>query len=124
MPLELLFGEKLRLPYFPNPEIQHLHYSESTSAERYQLLQKIRLIAKNIANEQSDKIKERFDKSSFSHDFQINDLVWFEEFTPLGKNPKLTPKWQGPAKDTEVNDNNARVLLPKGKTKIYNIMRL
>jgi hypothetical protein len=42
----------------------------------------------------------------------------------LDKNPKLTPKWQGPAKITEINDTNARVLLPNGKTKIYNIMRL
>ncbi len=47
-PLKLLFGEKPRLPSFPNPDIQHLHYSESTSAERYQLLQKIRFLAKNI----------------------------------------------------------------------------
>ncbi len=43
---------------------------------------------------------------------------------PLGKNPKLTPQWQGPAKITEINDTNARVLLPNGKGKIYNIMRL
>ncbi len=123
-PFELLFGEKPSLPSFPNPEIQRLHYGESTSAERYQLLQKIRFIAKNIADEQSDKMKDKFDKSAFPHDFKINDLVWFEEFMPLGKNPKLTPKWQGPAKITEVNDTNVRVLLPNGKTKIYNIMRL
>jgi hypothetical protein len=54
----------------------------------------------------------------------ISDLVWFEDFAPLGKNPKLTPKWQGPAKITEINDTNARLQLPNGKTKIYNIMRL
>ncbi len=41
-PFELLFGEKPRLPSFPNPDIQRLHYGESTAAERYQLLQKIR----------------------------------------------------------------------------------
>ncbi len=50
--------------------------------------------------------------------------MWFEDFAPLEKNPKLTPKWQGPAKITEVNDTNSRVQLPNGKTKIYNIMRL
>ncbi len=50
--------------------------------------------------------------------------MWSEDFAPLGKTRKLTPKWQGPAKITEVNDTNARVLLPNGKTKIYNIMRL
>jgi hypothetical protein len=123
-PFELLFGERPRLPSFPNPEIQRLHYGESSAAERYQLLQKIRFLAKNIASEQKDKIKDNFDKNALPHEFKINDLVWFEEFAPLGKNPKLTPKWQGPAKITEVNDTNAKVILPNGKTKIYNIMRL
>ncbi len=41
MPFELLFGTKPRLPSFPNPDIQRVHYGESTLAERYQLLQKI-----------------------------------------------------------------------------------
>ncbi len=123
-PFELLFGERPRLLSFPNTEIQRLHYSESTSAERYQLLQKIQFLAKNIANDNGANIKDNFDKSAFPHDFNINDLVWFKDFVPLGKNPKLTPKWQVPAKITEVNDTNARVLLPNGKTKIYNIMRL
>jgi hypothetical protein len=48
--------------------------------------------------------------------------VWYEDFTLLGKNPKLTPKWQGPAKITEINDTNTSVLLPKGKTKILNVI--
>jgi hypothetical protein len=123
-PYKLLFGERPRLPSFPNLEIQRLHYGESASAERYQLLQKIQFLAKNIANDNSAKIKDNFDKSAFPHDFKINDLVWFEEFAPLGKNPKLTPKWQGPAKITEISDTNARLLLPNGKTKVYNVMRL
>jgi hypothetical protein len=50
--------------------------------------------------------------------------LWYEDFSPLGKNPKLTPKWQGPAKITEINDTNARVLLPNRKTKILNVMRI
>ncbi len=81
-------------------------------------------MAKNVASDQSAKIKDNFDKSAFPHDFSINDLVWFEDFAPLGKNPKLTPKWQGPAKITKINDTNARLQLPNGKTKIYNVMRL
>ncbi len=103
---ELLFGERPRLPSFPNPEIQRLHYHESTSAERYQLLQKILFLAKNIANDNSAKNKDNFDKSAFPHDFKIDDLVWFEDFAPLGKNSKLTPKWQGLGKITEINDTN------------------
>ncbi len=39
VPLELRFGTKPRLPSFPNPDIQKVHYSESTLAEQYQLLQ-------------------------------------------------------------------------------------
>jgi hypothetical protein len=124
MPFKLLFGDKPRLPSFPNQDIQRLHYGESTAAERYQLLQKIRFLAKNIANNNGAKVKDQFDKTAFPHNFAINDLVWFEHFAPLGKNPKLTPKWQGPAKITEVNDTNARLQLPNGKTKIYNVMRL
>ncbi len=108
----------------PNPDIQHLHNGESTSAERYQLLQKIRFLAKNISSDQGDKIKNNFDKLAFPHTFQIDDLEWYEDFAPLGKNPKLTPKWQGPAKITEINDANTRLLLPNGKTKILNFMQV
>ncbi len=43
---------------------------------------------------------------------------------PLGKNSKLTPKWQGPAKVTEINYNNSSILLPNGKSKALNMMRL
>jgi len=123
-PFELLFGEKPRMPSFPIPEIQRTYYGESTSAERYQLLQKIRFLAKNIAADQGDKIKENFDRSAFPHNFEINDLIWYEDFAPLGKNAKLTPKWQGPAKITKINDTNARILLANGKTKILNVMRI
>ncbi len=47
-PFKLLFGEKPQLPSFPNPDIQHLHYGEPTSAEHYQLLQKICFLAKTF----------------------------------------------------------------------------
>jgi hypothetical protein len=56
--------------------------------------------------------------------FNINELVWYEDFTPLGKSPKLTPKWSGPAKITEINESNARILLPNGKSKVLNVMCL
>jgi hypothetical protein len=121
-PFELLFGEKPRMPSFPIPEIQRKNYGESSSAERYQLLQKIRFLVKNIASDQSEKVKNNFDKSALPHNFEINDLVWYEDFPPLGKNAKLTPKWQGPAKITEINDTNAHTVLPNGKTKILNVM--
>jgi hypothetical protein len=124
LPIELLFGTKPRLPSFPNPDIQRVHYGESTSAEHYQLLQKIRFIAKNIAKANQDNSKSNFDKNALPHSFNIDDLVWYKDFSPLGKNPKLKPKWSGPAKITEVNDTNARILLPNGKSKVLNVMHL
>ncbi len=87
------------MPSFPNPEIQRTYYGVSSAAERYQLLQKIRFLAKNIATDQGEKIKDNFDKNALPHEFKINNLVWYEDFTPLGKNAKLTPKWQGPAEN-------------------------
>jgi hypothetical protein len=41
----LLFGEKAWLPSFPNEDIQKVHYCETTAAERFNLLQKLRKIA-------------------------------------------------------------------------------
>jgi hypothetical protein len=61
-PFELLFGKKPHMPSFPNPEIQRKNYGESTAAKRYKLLQKIRFLAKNIAADQGDKIKDNLTK--------------------------------------------------------------
>ena len=70
-------------------------------------LKKICFLARNIACDQGEKIKNNFDKNAMPHNFNINDLVWYEDFAPLGKNAKLTPKWQGLAKITEINDTNS-----------------
>jgi hypothetical protein len=101
-----------------------VHYGKSTSVEWYQLLQKIRFIAKNIAKSNQDTSKENFDKNALPYLFNIDNLVWYKDFAPLGKNPKLTPKWSGLAKITEINDTNARILLPSGKSKVLNVMCL
>ncbi len=50
--------------------------------------------------------------------------MWYNDFAPLGKNAKLTPKWQGPAKNTELNYTNTCIVLPSGKSKVLNFMRL
>jgi hypothetical protein len=67
----------------------------------------MRFLAKNIATDQGEKINSFFDKNALPHDFVINDLILYKDFSPLGKNAKLTPKWQGPAKIMEINDSNA-----------------
>jgi len=67
---ELLLGEKPCLPSFPNPDIQHLHYSESTSAEHYHRLQKICFLAKTFPAIKVIKLKTiltKFSSPQFSN---------------------------------------------------------
>jgi hypothetical protein len=45
-------------------------------------------IAKTIASENGDKVKQNFDKNAFPHSFNLDDLVWYEDFASLGKNTK------------------------------------
>jgi Integrase zinc binding domain/Integrase core domain len=54
-PFELLFGEKARLPSFPNEDIQKVHYGETSAAERFNLLQKLRKMAHNNAPQMDKK---------------------------------------------------------------------
>jgi hypothetical protein len=54
-PFELLFGEKARLPSFPNEDIQKVHYGETTAAERFNLLQKLRKITHENATSNGQK---------------------------------------------------------------------
>jgi transposase InsO family protein len=61
-PFELLFGEKARLPSFPNEDIQQLHYGETSAAERFNLLQNLRAKAHQSSTEHGLKSKNSFDK--------------------------------------------------------------
>jgi hypothetical protein len=74
-PFELSFGEKARLPYFPNEDIQQIHYGETSVAERFNLLQKLRTKAHQTATEQGLKSKSTFDKNTVPHQFKIRDKV-------------------------------------------------
>ncbi len=70
-PLELLFSEKARPPSFPNEDIQKIHYGETTEAERFNLLQKLRKIAHENASSSGQKTKEQYDKKALPHTFKI-----------------------------------------------------
>ncbi len=50
--------------------------------------------------------------------------MWLLDTTALGKNPKLTPKWVGPYKIVNLNDNNAKIKIKPNKFKVINISRL
>jgi hypothetical protein len=123
MPFELLFGEKARLPSFPNEDIQQLHYGETLAAERFNLLQKLRAKAHQNATEQGLKSKNTFDKNSMPHTFKIGDKVLISNDFYVGKNPKLAHTYTGPGEIIDINDTNAKVKL-NNKIKILNVNKL
>jgi hypothetical protein len=124
-PFELLFGIRPRLPSLPAPEIQHQHYGESFPAERLQLLQHARQIARKNTEQQGLKYKANSDHHAV---LPLTNLKWIKrcgcQTTALGKNPKLTPKWLGPYKIIDLNERNAKIEIKPNKVKIINISRL
>jgi len=74
-PFELLFGEKARLPSFPNEDIQQIHYGKTSAAERFNFLQNLRYKAHQSATEQGQKLIINFDKNTKPHNFKIGDKM-------------------------------------------------
>ncbi len=122
-PFELLFGEKARLPSFPNEDIQKVHYSETSAAERINLLQKLRKIAHENATSNGQKTKEQYDKKAFPHSFKIGDKVLIFNDFDTTKNPKLVPYWKGPGKIIDINITKAKIKF-KNKIKVLNVAKL
>jgi hypothetical protein len=116
-------GEKVRLPSFPNKDIQQLYYGETSAVECFNLLQKLREKAHQFASEHRDKSKQYFDKNSSAHKFKIGDKVLISNEFYMGKNPKLAPAFKGPAKIIDLNDTNAKVKIGN-KIKVLNINKL
>ena len=123
-PFELLFGVKPRLPSFPNPDIERVHYGEDFASERLNILRKARLLAHQHAQRTGQMTKDNFDKNTKAHSLKIGDSVLIKEMNFQGKNAKLAPKWIGPAKIIDVNETNARIKTAKGKEKVINVERL
>jgi hypothetical protein len=104
-PFELLFGEKARLPSFPNEDIQQIHYGETSAVERFHFLQKLRAKAHQFATEQGQKSKTNFDKNTMAHKFRIGDKVLISNDFYTGKITKLVPQFQGPSENIDINEN-------------------
>jgi len=119
-PFELLFGEKARLPSFPNEDIQQIHYGETSELERFNLLQKLRAEAHQSAMEQGLKSKVTFDKNTVPLNFKIGNKVLISNDFYIGKNPKLAPTFTGPGEIIYINDTNAKVKI-NNKIKILNV---
>jgi hypothetical protein len=122
-PFELLFGEIARLPSFPIEDIQKINYGETSAAERFNLLQKLRAQAHQFASEQGQKYKNNFDKNTMGHKFKIGDKVLISNDFYTRKNPKLAPKFNGPGEIININDTNAKVKI-NNKIKVLNMNKL
>jgi hypothetical protein len=61
-PFELLFVEKACLPSFPNKDNQNIHFGETSVAECFNLLQKIRRVAHENEVYNGQNTKEQFNK--------------------------------------------------------------
>jgi hypothetical protein len=122
-PFELLFGEKARLPSFPNEDIQKVHYGETTAAERFNLLQKLPKLAHENAAANGQKTKEQYDKNAMPHSFKNGDKVLIANDFDTTKNLKLVPNWKGPGEIIDINDTNARIKF-KNKIKVLNVTKL
>ena len=63
----------MRWRCFCMSDIQPIHYGETSAAERFNLLQKLRAKAHQITTEQGLKSKSIFDKDTVPHKFKIGD---------------------------------------------------
>ncbi len=123
-PFELLYGMKPRTPSIPGQDVQRKFYGESFAAERLQILQKARQIAKEKMDEKEKAYKEQHDKNAKKHNFSMGQKVWYLETNFLGKNKKLAPKYCGPATIIDVNKTVAKIKTEKNKLKTININKL
>ena len=124
-PFELLFGVKARLPSFPNPDIQKVHYGESFAAERLNILRKARELALMHAKSKGQEYKQHFDKSAVPHKFNIGQKVMLKEMSFLNKNTKLARQFSGPHLIVDIDANNATIKMRKtNKLKTVNVERI
>jgi hypothetical protein len=123
MPFELLFRDKARLPSFPNEDIQNIHNGETSAAECFNLLEKLREKGHQFTTENGDKTKHYFDKDTSAHKFKIGDKVLISNDFYTGKNPNLAPNFKGPSESIDINDTNAKLKIGN-KIKVLNMAKL
>ncbi len=63
----------------------------------------------NMPNNKVKNIKTILTKNVAPHKFRMDQKVWLSDTTALRENPKLTPKWLGPYKMVDLNENNAKI---------------
>ncbi len=104
--------------------MQRKFYGESFAAERLQILQKAREIAKEHIENKQKEYKKQDDKKAKEHDFSMGQKVWYVETNFLGKNKKLVPKYCGLAIIIQINERVAQLKTEKHKLKTINVNKL
>jgi hypothetical protein len=66
-----------------------VHYGETSAAERFNLLQKLRKLAHNNATTNGQKTKEQYDKNTMTHTFKIGDKVLIKVLISQSQDSRL-----------------------------------
>ena len=84
--------------------------------ELTQRLQYARQIAEQNNEYATSTMQEQFNRKAQPHSFAPNQWVLLRDFTILGKNAKLAPKWKGPFKIISLKGaHNQLIHLADGK---------
>jgi len=102
-PYFLTYGQEVRLPGFPNPDIRRL-YGEDPATEWFQRLQQARLIATQENLQATQESANYFNKFAAPHNYKVGQRVWLDVRNFLGKNRKLAANWEGPYNILKVFD--------------------
>ena len=119
----LTYGIQARQPAFFQEDLNRKFYGENTTDELMQRLQYARQIAEQNNEYATNKMQEQFNRKAQPHSFAPNQWVLLRDFTILGKNAKLAPKWKGLFKIISLKGaHNLLIHLADGKrTKLVNI---
>ena len=119
----LTYGIQARQPAFFQEDLNRKFYGENTRDELTQRLQYARQIAEQNNEYATSKMQEQFNRKAQPHSFAPGQWVLLRDFTVLGKNAKLAPKWKGPFKIISLKGaHNLLIHLADGKrTKLVNI---
>ena len=123
MPHFLTYGIQARQPAFFQEDLNRKFYGENTTDKLMQGLQYARQIAEQNNQYATSKMQEQFNRKAQPHSFALGQWVLLRDFTVLGKNAKLAPKWRGPFKIISLRgSHNLLIHLADGKrTKLVNI---
>ena len=119
----LTYGIQARQPAFFQEDLNRKFYGENTTDELTQRLQYARQIAEQNNEYATSKMQEQFNRKAQPHSFSPGQWVLLRDFTVLGKNAKLAPRWKGPFKIISLRgSHNLLIHLADGKrTKLVNI---